>query len=377
MTKTTDELIEEINTLYEAEAMDDFDVINSLGIHENNHSKLLRELLNFKKDILDSFTKDVLNIDIVFSEDVEIKALEYYIDILIKDKTNAIIIENKICWAKDQDNQLINYVNTVKQMGIQYNNIYAVYLTNDGTNKIDYEEDLVDLIGIKRFIQINYKNDLLMWFKQINKNMTLNLDDYISYLCNYLIGDEDKQPIEYKAFENILKTLQKENKLKECLTICSLEGNTKNDDENKKAYSFVRWMVNNQLYQNLSVLFPPPFYNDVKKFRTHGNDWYILFFKEEWRTEWYIHFEWILDVRKIELRLELHFEQRGKNTNVGKTAKYLEQNLKGLITGSGGKKVYYTKRITLNNDLSIDENAVKDDIKKITESIDEYLINKL
>ena len=123
-------------------------------------------------------------------------------------------------------------------------------------------------------------------------------------------------------------------------------------------------------YQLLETTFDKPW------FRKDKNELYILFFKTEWKTEWYIHFQWILNVHTTELHLELHFEQRGKNTNVGKTAKYLEQNLKGLITGSRGGKVYYTKHIPLNNDLSIDENAVKDDIQKITKIIDEQLINK-
>ena len=104
---------------------------------------------------------------------------------------------------------------------------------------------------------------------------------------------------------------------------------------------------------------------------------FILFFKKEWKTEWYIHFEFILDVNSVLLRLELHFEQRGKNNNIGKTAKYLKQELPQLIIGSKNQKVYYQKTIILNDDLSINTHAIKDDIQQITKLIDDILINKL
>lgn len=379
MEQITNELIAKINNLYDAEVANDFDVINSLGIHENNHSILLKTLLNHNNHrLLNSFVKEVLQIsNIKFGDDVEITALKYYIDILIKDKTYAIIIENKICWAKDRYKQLLDYVETVKGKGIKEDNIYAVYLTSDETNQIDYKNEISNLIDVNRFIHIDYKNHLLMWFDSINKQYHLNLDGYISYIRHYIIGDGKIQPLEYKIFNKIYDSINKTNRLKECLNICSLEEKTRNDDNNKKSYSFVRWLINTKLYNNLAALFPPPFYNDKTRFRSRGNELFILFFKKEWKTEWYIHFEFILDVNSVLLRLELHFEQRGKNNNIGKTAKYLKQELPQLIIGSKNQKVYYQKTIILNDDLSINTHAIKDDIQQITKLIDDILINKL
>ena len=221
MEQITNELIAKINNLYDAEVANDFDVINSLGIHENNHSILLKTLLNHNNHrLLNSFVKEVLQIsNIKFGDDVEITALKYYIDILIKDKTYAIIIENKICWAKDRYKQLLDYVETVKGKGIKEDNIYAVYLTSDETNQIDYKNEISNLIDVNRFIHIDYKNHLLMWFDSINKQYHLNLDGYISYIRHYIIGDGKIQPLEYKIFNKIYDSINKTNRLKECLNI--------------------------------------------------------------------------------------------------------------------------------------------------------------
>lgn len=384
MEKNTDEIIKKINQLYEEEVMDDFDVIYSLGIHENNHSKLLRALLCHKKNVLlESFVKDVLKIQHVeFCSNVEIFALKDNIDLLIKDEQYAIIIENKIYWAKDQYNQILKYVKNVAEKNkINENNIYAIYLTSDGKKKISNLGDEKDEIQLKemeekgRFIQINYKEHIIPWLEEKNNkilNSNSDIKRYISFLMDYVIVKK-----EYRIFEIICKKLIQchEFEFKTYLKMYHDDKDNEKSKQNLNAFSFFRWLLNNKLYDNLASLFSG-FENDKPWFRKDKNELYILFFKTEWGTKWFIHFQWILDVHTIELRLELHFEQRGKNTNVGKTAKYLEQNLKGLITGSGREKVYYTKRIPLNNDLSIDENGVKDDIQKITKMIDEQLINK-
>ena len=60
------------------------------------------------------------------------------IDGLIEEpsKDYAIIIENKINWATDQELQLVRYFNTVKRHGIPDRNIFVIYLTLDGSKKV-------------------------------------------------------------------------------------------------------------------------------------------------------------------------------------------------------------------------------------------------
>lgn len=365
-----EELINIINDLYESEVKNQpFDVLNSLGIHENNHSRLLCELLKHNnKSLLSSFIKKLGIQNIEFGKDVDITALKYNIDILIKDKNYAIVIENKICWASDRDGQLLDYIDSVKKKGIKEDNIYAVYLTADKNKEIGYEVQLPD----KHFIKKNYLEDILPWL-QDNNNEKLKLGDYINYVNNYI----KNRTTEIQLFEKVFNILKQRNDLKHSLQLFSSKYKDKYWVINKEIYDYVIWMINNELYNSLSSLFSEPYYNDVTRFRKHNNgkELYILFFKREWNNKWYIHFEYIFDVEKQTFRLELHFE-RYYNLIVNKIID--EQSLSDIIRHRK-KNVYYTKQFSLNDDLTINDNdrtQLCSDIQRITEYLDTKLIKK-
>lgn len=104
------------NQLY---CKDGFDLLNSIHISENDHSRILINLLNSDREIMKSFVKDVLGIEkapdnlkafgqwaaIPYNKKDKNKG---FIDILITDAKEpnskggiAIIIENKVCGADD------------------------------------------------------------------------------------------------------------------------------------------------------------------------------------------------------------------------------------------------------------------------------------
>ncbi len=369
-----EDLINIINKLYESEVKNQpFDVLHSLGIHENNHSRLLCALLKHNNNaLLKNFVTDVLKIDIEFGGAVEINAFIYNIDILINDNTKAIIIENKIYWAKDQYNQIFNYIKTVVgKKEIPKENIYVVYLTSDGKKKIknlgheDGKIELMELEDNDRFKQVNYRDNILPWLSTIAES-NCNLNVYISYLESHITGNN---PVEHQIFKNIFQLLVNNNQFefKQCLELYEKEKGTIKDKKNMKAYSFVRWILNNKLYDYLATFFCG-FENDKPWFRSHGNELYILFYKIQWNTEWHIHFEYILNIQKVTLRLEIHFEKTNSDKRVKSTKKeFKKSRLPGTID------------IPLNNDLTINEEnriEINSFIKNTTQFLDEQLMNK-
>ena len=56
---------------------------------------------------------------------------------LIENALQAIIIENKIYGAVDQESQLERYIECVIMHGKKESNIYVVYLTKDGEKSVD------------------------------------------------------------------------------------------------------------------------------------------------------------------------------------------------------------------------------------------------
>ncbi|MGI5061564.1 PD-(D/E)XK nuclease family protein [Treponema denticola] len=120
-----------------------FDNFSPKYYYEKLHSEILKTLLDKNtlnienSEFLNIFLKCLLiRIDFQFSKNVSIY-LEYpinptvpseAIDILIKDEEKALIIENKINFASDQENQLVRYMQFVEEdLGIE--DYFVVYLT--------------------------------------------------------------------------------------------------------------------------------------------------------------------------------------------------------------------------------------------------------
>ncbi|MBQ3734053.1 MAG: PD-(D/E)XK nuclease family protein [Bacteroidales bacterium] len=187
-----------------------FNVIDELHINENGHSRVLAKLLQYKVNdkytILESFinllqSKCQCEINIkVDSPDISNERNR--IDALIVEKGKyAIIIENKIYWAVDQDSQIDRYVDFVKNSGFILDesgilkNVFVVYLTQDGTKEVSNTSfnEARKKLGWKndeeqgQFIPVNYKNDILPWLKNdVLPNCTLKEDLLSSGIKQYI-----------------------------------------------------------------------------------------------------------------------------------------------------------------------------------------------
>ena len=150
-----------------------------LGVNENAHTRILLKLLSYHKggqypylrsflNMMDRHVQDVgFPMDKVMSPRIEFNA--EYIDGLIEEpsKSYAVIIENKINWAIDQNRQIERYYNTVRGHGINDGDIYVIYLTEDGNKKPDERSVpawLFSSLG-SRFVELNYRNDILPWLE--------------------------------------------------------------------------------------------------------------------------------------------------------------------------------------------------------------------
>lgn len=198
-------------------------VIDELHAGENAHSRILRMLLQYesegKRPIYSSFLAllsnkcdDISKLRIIspkFTNEEE------RIDVLVKDYSHscpyyAIIIENKVCGATDQDQQIQRYIDKIIKDCFPIERIFVVYLTKDG-EKIVSEDSLTkeakQILGVSessmgRYIPLDYKNHILPWLEnEVLPNLTIkerilvsSIQLYIDYLKGILnIRDNDKQ----------------------------------------------------------------------------------------------------------------------------------------------------------------------------------------
>lgn len=336
-----------------------FDSIGALNLNENNHSYFLHNLLKINSKILNSFIELLGINDIKFDKKVTITPLKKYIDVYIRDNKHAIIIENKIYNACDQENQLFRYKETAIEDGISEHNIIVVYLTSDGEKKIsNIEQEKLAELQLKK---INYKDDILPWLHKINVEFKLKIDDYINYLENFIYSSNTES---YCSLYNKLNT---DNEIINCVKLYK----QLDDDITRK---FIDWLLNEKIFNQLQNNFGFNDYEtDIKHFRKSSNNIYILFYKRNWyvRFEWYIHFEYIFNLKTGTMNIELHIENKKHRETIGN--ELCKNELVTEIISPKGK-IFYSRNISINKDFSInkeDYDAIESDIKKIEQVIDE------
>lgn len=167
---------------------------NGKSMDENDHTRMLLALLKYerpsavkyKMSILYSFMKtlgidvdltDVCADNVRFSEPYKTNQGKSFLDgLIVKKGEFAIIIENKICGADDQPEQIKRYIlSTVKEEDVPLENVWVVYLTMDGMlhdgkpTKVSYNEEDADFSSYdidNRLICVNYRYDIIPWMKE-------------------------------------------------------------------------------------------------------------------------------------------------------------------------------------------------------------------
>jgi|GEM_PF-2947687 len=189
-----------------------FDVVS---LNENAHTRVLHMLLNHRRENTPVFLKSFLE---GFSEEFkkltkselvssEISQQWNHIDCFIRVGKYAIVIENKINGAKDQDQQLETYIT---KSGCNIKFVYAIYLTLTGGEPSEVSlsnETKIDLGD--RLINVTYMTHVLDWLKNDVlpecKVREALLENSVRIYIDYLNGMLGQKNHERKLIEDLAK----------------------------------------------------------------------------------------------------------------------------------------------------------------------------
>lgn len=163
--KNVNLISKEFKTVHKRNKFNIFTIIRNGDEEVSLHSKFIFELLSSngshgKKDLFLKLLLKLLNIDFV-AENAQVFCESDNIDLLIKNRSQAIIIENKI-YAGDQPEQLFRYYTKIKESGIE--DIHILYLSLDGKTATDQSigkipKEIID----KRIINKSYQKFIISW----------------------------------------------------------------------------------------------------------------------------------------------------------------------------------------------------------------------
>ena len=377
------ELVKSIALYYEKqEATLPFhiNVIDALHANENAHTRILTHLLKYKEDgkhlILSSFLKLLpeFNIDSYDIENSKVYFNRDYIDGLIeKEGEFAVIIENKIHWAEDQDKQIERYVTTEIEHGIPSDNIWVIYLTRDGRKKVESHSltEKTKEVLKDRFVEMDYRHDILPWLKtDILPNCKLREDLLVSAIKQYidhlegLFGMRDtrkdfREKIQHKIASSIgcTKEMSKGETYIRLHSYMHTLGSLQNIVESSLE-TLINPVIEHLKSATIEVLseFCP---NDEIAFHNGIKGGYFQVFFKKWTTT--VHFEWIPLTEKHlfskkEYTLVLHVEQNDIKDHFDKVLNQSDfadrAKAIGLERDTKDSRVFYKKVISTDRSMA-------------------------
>ena len=205
-----------------------FDIITDKWKRENLHSEILKFLFENYEEFFDNFLDSIKIKNKKEYSNAEITNEEAKIDILIKSENKAIIVENKINEAPDQNEQLARYYKKVKY---EYKKevekiIYIVPSENKNPNEQTFGKDEKIKKEINdRFIKIKgfdgIENDLVSCLEKSRDKLKANLEktknnldsenfNKLFFINHYIeilkrTGAGDMSEVELKFFEEVME----------------------------------------------------------------------------------------------------------------------------------------------------------------------------
>ena len=220
--------IDKFSRQYEAEKLRmpyHINLIDELHINENGHSRILFRLLSFvnekgEYEIFQSLLnyiiwrngKDDCGFSNITIKNPRITQEEERIDLWVRDTGYAIIFENKIYNAADQDAQLFRYIEKTNKQSYKKQDIYIIYLSSDGKEPDhqtwgEYENEFTN-----RYVNLSFKNDILPWLKgSVLPSVRLKdcfLQSAIQQYIDYLEGLFLLRTIQKSMNMNLEKTIK-------------------------------------------------------------------------------------------------------------------------------------------------------------------------
>lgn len=175
-------------------------IIDELHINENAHSRILYKLLQFinangEFEILSSLIRFIQekrhskSFSTISVKSPLLSQEESRIDLWVRDEDYAIIFENKIYNAADQEAQLSRYIERTR-LEYDLDRIFVVYISGSGKEPDaqswgTYQDHFKD-----RYINLSFRDDIRNWLrKDVIPNLRRKdsflqsaLDQYIDYL---------------------------------------------------------------------------------------------------------------------------------------------------------------------------------------------------
>ncbi len=148
-----------------------YNVLEEVRVNENAHTRLLMRLLKYTPALLSFLAWLEKKYTTFHSPQIDkpkITAEKHRIDGLIQEEGKyAIIIENKVCGAVEQEGQLGRYIDKCRELGYDQSDIYILYLFdrsgNDPSPQTWGEYKAEDFGG--RYLVLSYKDDIISWLK--------------------------------------------------------------------------------------------------------------------------------------------------------------------------------------------------------------------
>lgn len=206
-------------------------VIDELYINENGHSRILAKLLQYKSQnqhyemleslityVIEKLKKDSFgSIKVV---NPEITQEKERIDLWIRDKDYAIIFENKIYNAADQDAQLCRYIEKTKEYGFREDQIFVVYLSQNGVEPNNQSWGGYKGTFQYRYVNISFRDHILSWLKeQVLPDVRIKeavlrsaIEQYIDYLDGLFDLRIQNNAIKMETEKIIVEKLQLDQK---------------------------------------------------------------------------------------------------------------------------------------------------------------------
>ena len=209
-------------------------LIDELHINENAHSRILYKLLLYtniegKYECLESLIayikRNARSSDFDKIQVIKpcITQEKQRIDLWVRDKDYALIFENKIYNATDQDAQIARYIDKTIACNYKLEDIFIIYLP-----QFSFKEPEPQSWGKykkcfeKRYINLSFRDNILSWLEddvlpQINSK-DIYLRSAIRQYIDYLRGLFDIRTIHKQMNMNLQEILKKHYKLDECST---------------------------------------------------------------------------------------------------------------------------------------------------------------
>lgn len=151
-----------------------YNVLEEVRVNENAHTRLLMRLLKYTPALLSflAWLEKKYTFHAPKVDKPKITAEKHRIDGLIQEERKyAIIIENKVCGAVEQEGQLGRYIDKCRELLYDQSSIYILYLFdrpgNDPSPQTWGKYKAENFEG--RYLVLSYKQDIIPWLKTFLK----------------------------------------------------------------------------------------------------------------------------------------------------------------------------------------------------------------